>query len=81
MCQAISHEAAYGRCHDCLSLLGVTLDGVLDASSMDQWFAPFDCEERRSYTQRSVLGADALLLGRVKHTRIRLLEQLEHSCR
>src|SRR2546421_1814309 len=45
----------------------VTLDGVLDADSMDVWFNPYHSEERAAYITKTVHGADALLLGRVTY--------------
>ncbi len=47
----------------------VTLDGVLDADSMDVWFNPYHSEERAAYITKTVHGADALLLLRV-HTHV-----------
>lgn len=45
----------------------MTLDGVLDADSMDVWFNPYHSEERAAYITKTVHGADALLLGRVTY--------------
>ena len=45
----------------------MTLDGVLDAESMDVWFNPYHSEERAAYITKTVHGADALLLGRVTY--------------
>ena len=45
----------------------VTLDGVLDADSMDVWFNPYHSEERAAYITKTVHEADALLLGRVTY--------------
>lgn len=43
----------------------VTLDGVFDAGSMEQWFAPYDSPARQEYIREGILACDALLLGRV----------------
>ncbi|MRG45537.1 dihydrofolate reductase [Chitinophaga sp. SYP-B3965] len=45
----------------------VTLDGIFDANSMHEWFNPFDSLERQKYIQGSILGSDALLLGRITY--------------
>lgn len=45
----------------------VTLDGVFDANSMNEWFAPFDSLERQKYIRESIHGSDALLLGRTTY--------------
>lgn len=45
----------------------VTLDGIFDANSMDQWFNPFDSEERQNYIRDGILGSEALLLGRTTY--------------
>jgi len=45
----------------------MTLDGVLDAESMDVWFNPYHSEERAAYITKTIHGADALLLGRVTY--------------
>jgi dihydrofolate reductase len=46
---------------------GVTLDGVFDAQTMGQWAAPFYSDEKDEFVRKSVLGADALLLGRTTY--------------
>ena len=45
----------------------VTLDGVFDAETMAQWFTPYDSDDRRAYITASILGCDALLLGRTTY--------------
>jgi dihydrofolate reductase len=45
----------------------MTLDGVFDASSMPQWFFPFDSKSRQAAIQESVMGSDAILMGRVTY--------------
>jgi Dihydrofolate reductase len=45
----------------------VTLDGVFDANSMNEWFAPFDSPERQKYIRESIHGSDGLLLGRTTY--------------
>ena len=42
----------------------MTLDSVFDAATMAQWFTPYDSDDRREYITESVLGCDAILLGR-----------------
>jgi dihydrofolate reductase len=45
----------------------VTLDGIFDANSMDEWFNPYDSEERQNYIRDGILGSEALLLGRTTY--------------
>jgi dihydrofolate reductase len=45
----------------------VTLDGVLDAGSMDVWFNPYHSDERAAYITEMIHGSDALLVGRVTY--------------
>jgi dihydrofolate reductase len=45
----------------------VTLDGVFDADTMNQWFEPYDSVDRQKSITEMVLGADAFLLGRVTY--------------
>lgn len=40
----------------------VTLDGVFDADTMDQWFNPYDSIDRQQYIKETVLASDAFLL-------------------
>ncbi|MGO4293267.1 dihydrofolate reductase family protein [Chitinophaga sp. RAB17] len=42
----------------------VTLDGIFDADTMGQWFAPYDSEDRRKYIQNGILASGAFLFGR-----------------
>lgn len=46
---------------------GVSLDGVFDAQTMGQWAAPFYSDEKDEFVRKSVLAADALLLGRTTY--------------
>jgi len=46
---------------------GVALDGVFEAETMGKWAAPFFSEEREEFVRKSVLAADALLLGRTTY--------------
>ena len=41
----------------------MTVDGVFDANTMQEWFAPFDSMEKTTYIRESILNADALLVG------------------
>lgn len=45
----------------------LTLDGVYDADTMDQWFFPYHSEARGEVIQEGILGADTFLLGRVTY--------------
>ena len=45
----------------------MTLDGVYDADTMPQWFAPYDSEDRQAWIKESILSASAFLLGRVTY--------------
>ncbi len=45
----------------------VTLDGVFDASTMEQWFHPYHSDERGEYIKNQILACDALLLGRATY--------------
>lgn len=45
----------------------LTLDGVFDADTMEQWFTPFDSEDRQEYIREGIQGCDAILLGRVTY--------------
>ncbi len=45
----------------------VTLDGVFDADTMEQWFNPYHSDERGEYIKEIILASDALLLGRVTY--------------
>ena len=42
----------------------ISLDGVFDGDTMDQWFMPFDSDERQDYIRQSILTSDAMLFGR-----------------
>jgi len=44
-----------------------TLDGIFDAKTMSEWFAPFDSPERQAYIRDGILACDALLLGRTTY--------------
>jgi dihydrofolate reductase len=45
----------------------ITLDGVFDADSMQEWFLPFESIERQKYIRDGILAADAILLGRTTY--------------
>jgi len=45
----------------------LTLDGVFDAYTMDQWFNLYDSEERQEYIREGILASGALLLGRTTY--------------
>ncbi len=45
----------------------VTLDGVFDADTMDQWFNPYHSDDRAEYIKETILASDAILLGGVTY--------------
>jgi dihydrofolate reductase len=45
----------------------ITLDGVFDASSMNQWHAPYHSDSRARCIIEDILGADAFLYGRATY--------------
>jgi dihydrofolate reductase len=45
----------------------MTLDGVFDADTMPEWFSPFDSIAKNEYIRKSILDADALLVGRTTY--------------
>ncbi len=45
----------------------MTLDGVFDADTMNQWFNPYHSDERGKYIHDSISGSDALLIGRTTY--------------
>lgn len=45
----------------------MTLDGVIDAESMDQWWAPYDSPERQAQIRERFQRSDTYLLGRVTY--------------
>lgn len=45
----------------------VTLDGVFDADTMDQWFIPYHSEERGEYIREGILACDAQITGRTTY--------------
>ncbi len=45
----------------------ISLDGVFDADTMPQWYAPFDSEARQTYIREGILACDALLFGRTTY--------------
>jgi dihydrofolate reductase len=45
----------------------VTLDGVFDAETMEQWNSPYHSDERGEYIKEEILGSDALLIGRTTY--------------
>jgi dihydrofolate reductase len=42
----------------------ITLDGVFDADTMDQWFNPYDNLERQEYIREGILACSAIIFGR-----------------
>ncbi len=47
-----------------ISSIWQTVDGVIDASTMDKWFIPFDCEARGKYINDTIHDCEAMLYGR-----------------
>jgi dihydrofolate reductase len=45
----------------------VTIDGIFDADTMQEWFFPFDSIAKSEYIRESILKADALLVGRTTY--------------
>jgi len=45
----------------------MSLDGVVDAASMQQWFNPYHSDERAKYIQDTIHGCDTMLYGRVTY--------------
>ena len=45
----------------------VTLDGIFDAHTMEQWFNPYHSDDRTGYITEMILASDAFLLGRVTY--------------
>lgn len=45
----------------------MTLDGVFDADTMQEWFSPFDTVAKKEYIRESIVSADALLVGRTTY--------------
>ena len=45
----------------------MTLDGIFDADTMQQWFMPFDSEDRRAYIVKTMQACDAILFGRATY--------------
>ncbi len=45
----------------------MTLDGVIDASNMDQWWFPYDSPERQEIIKEGILACDAYVLGRTTY--------------
>jgi dihydrofolate reductase len=45
----------------------VSLDGVFDASLMDQWFNPYHSDSRAQYIQETIRDCDAMLYGRLTY--------------
>ena len=45
----------------------VTLDNVFDSTLMPQWFFPFDSRSRQQAIRGSVMGSDAVLMGRTTY--------------
>ncbi|HEY5695426.1 MAG TPA: dihydrofolate reductase family protein [Candidatus Saccharimonadales bacterium] len=44
-----------------------SVDGVFDASNMDQWFFPYDSADRRNFIKKTYEEADAFLMGRTTY--------------
>jgi len=42
----------------------ITLDGVFDADTMNEWFIPYHSDSRAAYIQEGILSCNAILMGR-----------------
>jgi dihydrofolate reductase len=42
----------------------MTLDGIFDADTMNEWFIPFNSKDRQEYIVKTMLACDAILFGR-----------------
>lgn len=47
-----------------ISSIWQSLDGVVEAETMDKWFMPFDSAERGKYINEIIENCDAMLYGR-----------------
>ena len=45
----------------------ITLDGIFDGDTMDEWFHPFQSDEKIEYIQNMVQASDAMLYGRTTY--------------
>src|SRR5438034_1085636 len=45
----------------------MSLDGIFDASSMEQWFNPYHSDRRAKSIQETIHNCDAMLYGRVTY--------------
>ena len=45
----------------------ISLDGVFDAGTMDQWYNAYHTDERGEYIKEGILSAGAFLLGRTTY--------------
>lgn len=45
----------------------VTLDGVFDADTMDQWWSPYDSVQRQVYIKEGIVGCEVMLYGRTTY--------------
>ncbi len=50
-----------------ISSIWQTVDGVIDASSMDNWFAPFHSDARGEYINDTIHNCEAMLYGRLTY--------------
>ena len=47
-----------------ISSIWQSMDGVVEAETMDKWFMPFDSEQRGKYINEIIENCDAMLYGR-----------------
>ncbi|HEY0670235.1 MAG TPA: dihydrofolate reductase family protein [Sphingobacteriaceae bacterium] len=50
-----------------ISSIWQTVDGVIDAASMDKWFMPFDSETRGKYINETIHDCEVMLYGRITY--------------
>jgi dihydrofolate reductase len=45
----------------------VTIDGIFDADTMNEWFLPYHSDERANYITKCIMDCDLYLLGRTTY--------------
>src|SRR6187200_1426658 len=50
-----------------ISTAWVSLDGVFDADTMDEWFLPFMSEEKQNSIRDLILASGAMVMGRTTY--------------
>tara|TARA_R110002096_G_scaffold324349_1_gene518360 strand:- start:5492 stop:6079 length:588 start_codon:yes stop_codon:yes gene_type:complete len=60
----IIHKIKKGTMGKIISSIWQSMDGVVEAETMDKWFMPFDSEQRGKYINEIIENCDAMLYGR-----------------